>query len=260
MESKKQQQQAARRKQEDTALNRLLIWFAVAVGYEALILLIRRFYISLPSTDAGTAVALGFFRVFSVLWWLAPVLTAAALVWLCLWHRKGKPVRVPAITAAVLAVLSLTAVLSYFFYTDGVDLLSALAPVAAVLAMVYYLYQREFFCNTVITGCGILCLWVYRRFFSLHPTMVRLGYVLAWVLLAAAAVAAWKLFKSGGRWRKRRLFPDGISYVPTWVTCGLTAVTLAAALLGGATIAFYAIFVLVIWLFCMAVYYTVRLM
>ena len=38
------------------------------------------------------------------------------------------------------------------------------------------------------------------------------------------------------------------------------AAVLAAALFAGATVAFYAIFVLVIWLFCMAVYYTVRLM
>lgn len=261
MESKKQQQQSARRKQEDMALNRLLIWFAVAIGYEALVLLLKRFYVNFRATDFEMDLSLGLITVFRVYQWLGLVLAAAAAVWLVLSRKQGRPWVRPAILTAALFVLWATVFITYRFgYSGGMDLLGAVAPVAAVLAMVYYLYQREFFCNTVITGCGILSLWLYRRYFQFHPTAIRVGYVLAWVLLAAAAVVFWKLSQSGGQWKKFRIFSAKISYVPAYVTCGLTAASLAAALIGGAAAAFYAIFVLVIWLFCMAVYYTVRLM
>lgn len=260
MESKKQMQ-SARRKQESMALNRLLIWFAIAIGYEALVLLIKRYYVNFSGTDLGIDIALALSRVFYVLQFLAPVLVIAAVVWLVMCRRKGKPVAKPAILAAALAALWFTAFVTYRFgFSGGVDLLGIVAPAAAILSMIYYLYQREFFCNAVIAGCGILCLWLYRRYFQNHPNMIRAGYVLAWVLLAAAAVVFWKLSQNGGKWKKYRIFPADISYLPAYATCVLTAAVLAAALFAGATVAFYAIFVLVIWLFCLAVYYTVRLM
>ena len=40
----------------------------------------------------------------------------------------------------------------------------------------------------------------------------------------------------------------------------LTVLALVLALVLGATVAYYAIFLLVAWVFCMVVYYTVRLM
>lgn len=261
MESKKQQQQSARRKQEDAALNKLLIWFAIAIGYEAFVLLIKRYYVNFRSTDLGITVASGISAAFSLLQWVAPAMAAAAVVWLALSKQKGKPLAKPAIVTAALLALWFTVFVAYRFgFSGGIDLLSAVAPAAAVLAMVYYLYQLEFFCNTVITGCGMLCLWLYRRFFADHPRMIRAGYVLGWLLLAAAAVVFWKLSQTGGKWKKRRVFPDNTSYVPAYATCLVTAVAMASALIAGAAVAFYAIFVLVIWLFCLAVYYTVRLM
>lgn len=260
MESKKQQQQSARRKQEAVALNRLLIWFAIAIGYEALVLLIKRYYVNFSGTDLSITIASALSTVFHALQFVAPVLTIAAAVWLVMCKKKGKPLAKPAILTAALFALWFTAFVTYRFFGSGVDLLGVVAPAAAILSMIYYLYQREFFCNTVITGCGILCLWLYRRYFQNHPNVIRVGYVLAWVLLAAAAVVFWKLSQDEGKWKKYRVFPADISYLPAYATCGLTAAVLAAALFAGATVAFYAIFVLVIWLFCLAVYYTVRLM
>lgn len=260
MESKKQVQ-SARRKQEAVALNRLLIWFAIAIGYEALVLLIKRYYVNFSGTDLGITIAVALSKVFFVLQFLAPALAAAAAVWLVMCRRKKEPLTKPAILTAALFALWFTVFVTYRFgFNGGVDLLGIVAPAAAILSMIYYLYQREFFCSAVIAGCGILCLWLYRRYFQDHPNVIRAGYVLAWVLLAAAAVVYWKLSQSGGKWKKYRIFPADTSYLPAYATCILTAAVLAAALFAGATVAFYAIFVLVIWLFCLAVYYTVRLM
>lgn len=259
MESKKQQ--SARRRQEDAALNKLLIWFAIAIGYEALVLLIKRFYVNFHATEFEVNLAIALMQVLSVLQWVGLVLAAGAVVWMVLSRKQGKPVTKPAILAGALSALWLTAFVTYHFSgSGGADLLSAVAPTAAVLAMVYYLYQREFFCNTAIAGCGILALWLYRRFYQSHPTAILMGFILAWALLALAAVVFWKLSRNGGKWRKIRVFPDKTSYVPSYTTCALTAAVLVSALIGGSAAAFYAIFVLVIWLFCMAVYYTVRLM
>lgn len=259
MDNKKKTQ--ARRKQEDAALNKLLIWFGIAIGYEAIVLLLKRFYVNYRTTEAEITFAYGLSKVFSVLWWLTPVLAVAGLVWLVWSWKQKKPLRVPAICAAALCALAVTCFLcARYSHVGGLDLLGAVAPATAVLALIFYLYQKEFFCNTILTGGGILSLWLYRRLFQGHPNAIRLGFVLGWVLLAAAAWLAWKLSRSAGKWKRWQLFPAQASYVPTYVTCAVTALTMIAALIGGASVAFYAMFVLVIWLFCMAVYYTVGLM
>lgn len=257
MEEKKQK--SVRRKQEETALNKLLIWFGIAIGYEAIVLLLKRFYVNFRN-EGELAVASALQYMLRVLQWVGPVLMVGALVWLVMNRRQGKPIQVPAICAAALFALSVTAILAYRFFSTGVDILGVVAPVAAILALIYYLYQREFFCNTLFAAGGILSLCLYRRYYANHPTRIVICFILGWVLLALAAFLAWKLSKSGGKWKSWRVFSAKTSYVPTYVTCGLTALTMLAALAGGAAVAFYAIFVLVIWLFCMAVYYTVRLM
>lgn len=257
MENKKQQQ-SARRRQEDAALRKLLIWFGAAVVYEAVILFLRRFYINFH-TGWETEVAFGVMRVLQVLCVAAPIGTVAAAAWL-VWSRKqDRPLIPPLVCTGVLAGLSATALAVYRFTGLGVDVLSVIPPVAAVLALVYYLYQREFFCNTVLAAGGILALWLYRRIFQVHPLWIWAGFVVLWLVLAGAAWAAWRLSQSGGEWKGVHFSPKTV-YTPTYVTCALTAVTLAAAMIGGASAAYYAIFALVIWLFCMAVYYTVRLM
>lgn len=258
MESKKQQP-TARRKQEDAALNKLLIWFAIAIGYEAFVLLLKRFYVNFTG-EGELAVALALKYTLQVLQWAGPVLTVGAIVWLVMNRRQGKSLRVPGICAGALFALSVTAILAYRYWRTGVDMLGLVAPVVAILSLIYYLYQREFFCNTLFAAGGILSLWLYRRYYAGHPTRILIGFILGWALLALAAFLAWQLSKRGGKWKKLQVFSSKTSYLPTYVTCGLTALTMLAALLGGAAVAFYAIFVLVIWLFCMAVYYTVRLM
>ena len=56
------------------------------------------------------------------------------------------------------------------------------------------------------------------------------------------------------------MLPAGTSYLSIYLTCAVVAVALLAALLIGVTSAIYIIFVLAGWLFCLAVYYTVKLM
>lgn len=262
MEKSRQEKKELRRKQEDAALNKLLIWFGAAIVYEAIALLLKRFYLNFDGTNLTEInFASALYNVFQVLQYVAPVLTVAAVVWYVLARRKGDRARLPMVCSWVLGAISLTAVASARFYDGGgVEALGTVAPVAAVLALVYYLYQKEFFCNTLLTGAGFIALLVYRKCYWNHPRMIYFGFALVWIGLAAAVFLAWKLSQSNGRWKNHQIFPAKTSYMPTYLTAALTALTLVAALVFGSTVAYYAIFALVTWLFCLAVYYTVRMM
>ena len=144
--------------------------------------------------------------------------------------------------------------------------LTILVPVVAVLAVIYYLFQRDFFCISVISACGILCLQLYRKMFFGHPNVIRAGFVLAFLLLAAAVVAL-VLLKQGKLKLSpaldkviRVLIPKEANFALLYASCALVAVLLALTLILGGTIAYYLMFVLVGWLFIMAVYYVVKLM
>lgn len=140
--------------------------------------------------------------------------------------------------------------------------LTIFVPVIAILAMVYYLFQRDFFCISVISACGIVSLQLYRKLFLNHPTMIRCGYVLAFLLLAAAVVAL-VLIQRGKRpmpLKLDRLIPQDASYVLLYITCALNAALLALTLILGSAAAYYFLFVLMAWLFISAVYYIVKLM
>lgn len=139
--------------------------------------------------------------------------------------------------------------------------LSFLVPVVAVLAMVYYLFQRDFFCICLISACGILSLQLYRRIFFLHPFRIRCGFALGFLLLAAA-VAALILVQCGKRplpLHIDRLIPKDANYPLLYITCALNGLVLALTLAFGSAAAYYLLFVLVGWLFVTAVYYIVKL-
>ena len=189
-------QQQARRQQEDTALNRILLWFGGAVVAEFILLMISRF---------------------------AP-------------HSE----LLRALTVAV--------------------------PAVAVLAVIYYLFQHDFFCISAITACGILCLHLYRNMLYTHRLRLFAGFVLAFLLLAAAVVVLILLQKEKLKLPAaldkaiRILIPKEANFALLYVTCALVAVLLALTLVLGGTIAYYLMFVLAGWLFIMAVYYIVKLM
>lgn len=271
MEKSRQEKKELRRKQEDATLNKLLIWFGAAIVYEAVALLLKRYFIEYNGTDlASINLALGLSKVLWVLQFAAPVLTIAAIVWYVLCRRQGKPARLPLAGIWVMAALSVTAIAAYQFRDAGVKVLGMVAPITAVLALIYFLYQKEFFCNTLLTGVGIVALLVYRKYYFNHPRMIYFGFVLVWLGMAAVVFLAWRLSQNNGRWGNRQIAPAKTAYVPTYLTAGLSALTLAVTLVAqacgtvtqayGSTAAYYAIFVLITWLFCMAVYYTVRMM
>lgn len=246
-----------RHDQEDAAFNRMLLWLAVTVVVELLILLVKRIYVDFIAGIGVASALTSFFYVFSL---LGAALTAAGIVWIVLNLRKGKRVTVPCICTAAVAVLWVMSVLAYYLWEFGMNIMLLLPVVGAVLIVVFFLYQRVFFFNTLLTAGGLLVLWLHRQYFSNHPTVIRLFFAVGFVLLAAGLVLSFLLRRDGGKLGGLRVLPPDTDYRMTWITCAVTALALALTLALGTAVGLYLLFALAAWVFIQAVFYTVQLM
>ena len=246
-----------RHEQEDATFNKMLLWLAGAVAVELLVMLVKQLYVNFIAGVAVAAALLSFFRVFT---FLGAALTAAGIVWAVLNFRNGKRVTVPCICASVAAGLWAMSVLSYFLFPDGLNVVMLLPAVGAVLIVVYFLYQRIFFLNALLTVGGLLAMWMHRQFFMQHPTMIRLAFAAVFVLLAAGLALSFLLRRGEGKLGGLRVMPPDTNYLMTWITCAVTALSLVLTLVLGTAAGFYLLFVLVAWVFIQAVFYTVQLM
>lgn len=262
MENKKK---ADRSKQEDIALTRALIWFGAAMALEFLLLLVNKYYVNFTadSTSINLALALGtVVKVTTVLG-----LLGAAVCGFFGWKRIKADGTLPflhlVLTATLLAV-GVSSGLIVLFYRAAVELLYILVPAAAVLALVYYLYQKEFFFSACGVGVGLLGLWLVRKNNGTHDLLVALYAAAGAVILLAILLLALHLKKQQGvltiRGKQFSVLPKQSSYLPVILSCIAGLAALAAGLLLGGTVAFYLLFVLLAWLFVLLVYYTVKMM
>ena len=180
----------ARQKQSDSAYNKLLLSLAVAVVVELISLLLRRFTYTYYQSDFGSSFAVGLQAFFGVFRIAGAVLAAAGCVWAVLSVRAKKRLLLPGICTGVVVWLWLVSLLCYSFSEAGVSAMCVLPPAGAVLAFIYFLYQREFFYNAILSGIGLVAVWVFRQIYMTHPRMVYCGFAVVWAVLAAAAAVA----------------------------------------------------------------------
>ena len=144
------------------------------------------------------------------------------------------------------------------FQGPGLSMLFWLVVAWAVLALVYYIYQREFFVAAAACGMSVLALWFVRYD---RNGLAESILVLAAIAVVTAAVVWMK--KSRGTLPGKlaiRFLPEDTNYAVALATCAASLAAPIAALLLGGTAAYYLIFVMVAWLFALFVYYTVKLM
>ena len=246
-----------RHQQEDAAFNHMLLWLAGAVVVELFFLLVKKLYVDLSAGLEGYVAMENFFRVFS---FLGAALTAAGIVWVVLRFRKGKHVILPCVCVVVVAALWVMSVLTYFLFDLGLDIMILLPAVGAVLVVVYFLYQRVFFLNAMLTASGLLVLWLHRQHYWGHPTVIRLLFAAEFVLLVAGIALGFRLRRNDGKLGRLQVLPPDTNYLMTWTTCEVTAAALVLALVLGTEAGLYLLFALVAWVFVQAVFYTVQLM
>lgn len=247
-----------RQKAEDAVFNKMLLWLVGVVVAEAVVLFVRRFYIYADINGLGMFSVLHYF--FSVFVYAGLVLTVLGAVWCLLAGKNGKKLTLPGICTAVVAFLWVLSLLAFFLDASGVKIMVVLPIVVAVLVLIYFLYQRAFFVNAIFSGLGIGALWGYRQYYGGHPTAVTVALIVGWVGLIVIAILCGVMKKNGGKLGKHQLVSDQKCYLACWLTCAVIFVTTLLALLLGVTAAYYLMFVMIGWLFCLAVYYTVKLM
>lgn len=250
-------QREERRRQEDIALQKGLLWVVGAIVLEALLVLVNRFYINFTLTDAGVNAYLALGKGLPILRNAALAGAALALLWTVWQLKKGGRFGWPLIAAIALGAVAVCAHVTVKYQGPGVNMLFWLAAAWAVLALVYYIYQREFFLGAAACGMSVLGLW-----FARYGASGRLEAGLLTAGIAVVGLAALWLKKNDGiipAAQPIQFLPKGGSHSVLLVTC-LASLAAMAAGLAVESLAYYLLFVMAAWLFALFVYYTVKLM
>lgn len=253
----------ARERQEDDALNRALLWVAAAVVLEGLLMLIDRFYVNFYTDEIAIAQAISaVVRVGTVLFLAVAVL---GLVWYRKARNGGKLNLLPAAVFLGGLILFAFCAILWMFYESGVTLLFVLVPAMAVLALVYYLYQRECFMAVALTALGLFGMWVSRKGSAgPYAVLIKAYLILMAVVSVALLVLLVRLRGRKGmislRGKEVRLLHKKANYPLLLATCVIVLAAFVAAVVLGATLSYYLIFALIAWAFILVVYYTVQLL
>lgn len=257
--------EVASKKQEDIALTRALLWFASAMVLEFLLLLANKYYIGFTTDSASIALAQVLHVVIRVVAVLGLVLGVAAAVWCRKTSVKnGELAFGPMLLSVSAFALGISGGLIVVLYAAAVDLLCVVVPALAVLALVYYLYQKEFFLSAVCSGIGLLGLWLGRRGSARFDLIIDLYAVVGIVVLVVGLVLVLQMKKHHGalliKDKRVAVLAKQTNYLPVILSCVFGLLALVACLVLGNTAAFYLLFGLLAWLLVLLVYYTVKLM
>ena len=251
MDKKKQELQ---RKQEDQALVRALMWVGAAVVLEMLVFFINRNYINYKVTEEAVNLAVALSAVLRGTRLAAPVLAVVGVVLAFLRQRKGENPVLGVIVSIAAAAVGVCAHVSVAFKASGVRMLFLLVPVWAAVALVYYLYQHEFFCSVVMCVLAAMAVWFIRM------DGLCMEMLLCNVALLAVLAVTYLLKKNDGVLAGKRMLPENSNYLLVMGTgAGMLALQVLAVALGS-MISYYLIFVVAGWAFALLVYYTVKMM
>ncbi|MBS7218104.1 MAG: hypothetical protein KH028_01660 [Oscillospiraceae bacterium] len=248
----------AQRRQEDRDLNRALIWIGAAIILEFLLVLVNKYYINFRTTEESINLAMAISAALNGLRWGSLVALLACGVWTALRLKQGGQVGLPLTLTAVSAALFLCAQITLVFQESGVRMLFWLVPAWAALALVYYLYQREFFLSALVSGVGVLGLWFIRH--AGASSLYAIGAVV--VILLLLGLILW-LKGHGGRLfagEAGQLLPEEAGYPLMLLSCVVSLGAIAIAAFVGGALSYYLLYAMVAWLFALLVYYTVKMM
>ena len=243
--------------EEDRTFNQMLLWLAGAVVAELLLLLLQKAYVEMIW---GGILAEGILKVFRILSVAGLVAALGCVGWGVAGSKGGKSILLPVIIGSVSICLWLVAVVSRVLFPNGVRTLMLFPAATAVLIIIFFLYQRPFFYNAMLTGGGMLALWLHGRYYMNHPRAIIACVAGGVVVLAVAAVLALQLKRNDGKLGKARIVPPNSNYIMTWITCCVTAAAMVLGLILGVSLSLYLLYVLVGWLFAQAVFFTVKMM
>jgi hypothetical protein len=135
-------------------------------------------------------------------------------------------------------------------------------PIVAFLYMIYNVYQKDFFYQTVIVGCSAGVLYAFSRWLHHTPwaAIVHVTYILAIAFIVAAIITLVVAKRRKGVMFSKRLLPHNANYNIMLLTFAIMLLSIIAVLWFGSVIAIWAVIGVLCYLFVLAVYYTIKLM
>ena len=254
------QELEAKRQMEDRIFNRMLVWLAVAVAVEIFFVLVNRFYVNARAGEIDNMVL--WHKALLVLFFVGIVLFAACLIWGRRAHAQGKDMVLPYALSGGFLVMGIGSLLVRTSHSSS-HLMLGIVPGLAILLIIFYLYQKEYFPCALVSGLGILTLLCFRL--SGPGGKKYLLCLAATIVVTAVCLAVMLMLKknSGRMTRKGEetaLLSSGANYLPFFITAVLAVVICLCPLALGAAAAYYGIWVLGVWVFILAVYFTSKLM
>lgn len=231
---------------KDEPMNGAMKFFLAGCVAELYLLIIRRFYIN----AASDLIRIAWYDRYL---WVAAGLGAAVLVLgavgaLTVKKRGGRDLWYVAGVGAFMAVSSLLV----RWNMATLSLMTVLVPVVMLLSILWALYDRECALALTVLGVSLLALWGFRRYgASIYAGTAVKAALIVYLAVVAALAALTYAGKLG------RLLSPRADRLPVYVSCGISAVALLAALLISG-MAYYAMWALAAVEFALAVYYTVK--
>ncbi len=262
MDKNAKQAKAAKAKAEEAALNRILCWVAGGSVLWFLLLLLERYWSHYTAGQIEFRVALG--TAVKIIAVAGLLCAAAGAYWWYSARKCGKGTNLPGTLCLFTVGVSVSCFAAWFGSGTGLQLMSYTVPVVVVLALIFYLYPREFFliaCQSVLAVLGV---WLCSKGLGGSYSVICYAYVaVAAVLLLALAVLCRKAQENQGSVERKgknplRLFGRDANYALLYLGAVITLVVLIVAAIGLSHMILYG--VTVAWLLIMAVYYTVKLM
>lgn len=222
-------------------------FFLVGCVAELYLMIVRRYYVN-GSAEQQIAWFDSYLKTF-ILVGVAVFAVGAVLSYL--W-RQNKKTRIYAWMLGGFGVFLAAASALILWNMSSLTLLSTLVPVVMVLGIVWSLYDRECAMSLSLLGVSLFAVWICRRQLnSIYlGTFVKVAAAVLIVVLIVIAILA----KQG---KLSKLLSAKADLTPVYTACALSIVALAAALVSP-VIAYYAMWVLAIAVFGLAVYYTVK--
>ena len=190
--------------------------------------------------------------------WLGVAVLGGVLLYLC----RRKPGWKRAVSGMVLelgAFMAVTGGLVTRYYASPITLLAVAVPAAALMAILWYLYDRECAWALIVLGLDLAVLWVCRKGIgsAYWHGKVLAGAIVFLVCLAVLALLTARMAKSRGMLGKLRLLGENFDAMPIYAACGIAAVTTVVALVSSVA-AYYCLYAVAVLLFALAVYYAIR--
>ncbi len=250
----------AKERYDNTVTSRTLIVFAFTFLSVFLLMQAYRIFDQMVGGRALIDALWVLTAVFGGLFVLCVIWSAFSFV------RKSKRfggLTLPLNLVLLFALITASCVIMAVFHLDGVMFLYAALPAAALLYLIRFIYQREFFFLALFGAGGALVLWILHCWQNTHPFRALCLGIAAMVGFLLLTGLAELLRRNGGalpvREKHFQVFPGSALYRPLLLSLPLYAVF---SLVFGIfpQFAFVAMLVLCAYLFLMAVYFTVKMM